>query len=434
MTSLPATLDLSARDLDPSRDFAQHLDSIDPFARFRERFACPRRPDGSRVAYFAGNSLGLMPLEARRLVNEELDDWAALAVEGHLAARRPWLPYHEALSAPGARLLGATPDEVVMMNTLTVNLHLMMVSFYRPSGRRRLVLMEEGAFPSDTYAIESHVASRGLDPAATVVKVAPRPGESLLRTEEILAAIERRAEELALVLMGGVGFVTGQRLDMPAITRAAHDAGALCGWDLAHAVGNIPLFLHDWGVDFAVWCSYKYLNSGPGAVAGAFVHERHGANASLPRYAGWWGNEPSTRFRMEPRFEPRRGAHGWQLSNPPILSMAPLIASLAIFDEAGGVAALRRKSRVLTAYLEFLLRERGALADSIEIVTPADAESRGCQLSLRVRGRHAADRQRELAAGGFWLDHRPPDILRAAPTPLYNTFEEVWRLAEMLTA
>ncbi|MBM4113759.1 MAG: kynureninase [Phycisphaerae bacterium] len=440
MSTTPATLDLSAKDLDPSRDFARHLDSIDSLVGFRDRFACPVDRDGSRIAYFAGNSLGLMPLDARRLVNEELDDWASMAVEGHLSSRRPWLPYHESLSAPGARLVGATPDEVVMMNTLTVNLHLMMVSFYRPSGRRRLLLMEEGAFPSDRYAIESHVSSRGLDPATTIVRVAPHKGESLLRLEDTLAAIERHADELALVLMGGVGFVTGQRLEMPEITGAAQRAGAICGWDLAHAVGNIPLSLHDWNADFAVWCSYKYLNSGPGAVAGAFVHERHGANAALPRYAGWWGNDPATRFRMEPQFVPRAGAHGWQLSNPPILSMAPLIASLAIFDEAGGMTALRSKSRVLTAYLEFLLRERGASGDAasrasrapIEVVTPADVESRGCQLSLRVRGADAASRQRELAERGFWLDHRPPDVLRAAPTPLYNSFDEVWRLAEAL--
>jgi len=429
MTSLPATLDLSARDLDPSRDFARHLDSIDPFAHFRERFACPRRPDGSRVSYFTGNSLGLMPLAARTLVTEELDDWAALGVEGHLESRRPWLRYHEALAAPGARLVGAHPDEVVMMNTLTVNLHLMMVSFFRPNGRRSRVLMEAGAFPSDTYAIESHVATRGLDPRDAVIKVAPREGESLLRTEDIVAVIERHADELALVLLGGVGFVTGQRLDIPTITRAAQRVGAICGWDLAHAAGNVPLSLHDWNVDFACWCSYKYLNSGPGAVAGAFVHRRHAQETARPRYAGWWGNDPETRFRMGDRFVARASADGWQLSNPPIFSMAPLIASLAIFDEAGGVAALRAKSRILTGYLDFLLRERAPRG--VSVITPTDVESRGCQLSLRVQG-DAAERQRELASRGFWLDKREPDILRAAPTPLYNTFDEVWRFAEGL--
>jgi len=429
MTSLPVSLDLAANDLDPSRDFARHLDSIDPFARFRSRFACPRRPDGSRVAYLTGNSLGLMPLEARALVTEELDDWSTFAVEGHMESRRPWLRYHEALAEPGARLVGAHADEVVMMNTLTVNLHLMMVSFYRPSGRRTRVLMESGAFPSDTYAIESHVASRGLDPGTTVVKVAPRPGESLLRTEEIVAAIERQGDELALVLLGGVGFVTGQRLDMPTITRAAQRVGAICGWDLAHGAGNIPLSLHEWGVDFACWCSYKYLNAGPGAVAGAFVHRRHAQNTALPRYAGWWGNDPETRFRMGSEFVARASADGWQLSNPPILSMAPLIASLAIFDEAGGVAALRAKSRVLTGYLEFLIRERAPR--DVAVIAPSDVESRGCQLSLRVHG-DAADRQRDLASRGFWLDKREPDILRAAPVPLYNSFEEVWRFVDAL--
>lgn len=431
MTSLPASLDLAARDLDASRDFARHLDAIDPFATFRGRFACPRRPDGSRVAYFTGNSLGLMPLEARTLVAEQLEDWAALGVEGHLEARRPWLRYHEALAEPGARLVGAHPDEVVMMNTLTVNLHLMMVSFYRPSGRRTRVLMETGAFPSDTYAIESHVQTRGLDARDAVIKAAPRSGEALLRTEDIIGLIERHGDELALVLLGGVGFSTGQWLDMPAITRAAQRVGAICGWDLAHAAGNVPLSLHDWGVDFACWCSYKYLNAGPGAVAGAFVHRRHAQNTALPRYAGWWGNDPDTRFRMGPEFVARPSADGWQLSNPPILSMAPLVASLAIFDDAGGVAALRQKSRVLTGYFDFLLRERAPR--DVSVITPADVESRGCQLSLRVAG-DAGDRQRDLAERGFWLDKREPDVLRAAPVPLYNTFDEVWRLVDALAA
>jgi len=431
MTSLPDTLDLAARDLDVSRDFAMHLDSIDPFALFRGRFACPRRDDGSRVAYFTGNSLGLMPIEARTLVMEELDDWAALGVEGHLDSRRPWLRYHEALAEPGARLVGAHADEVVMMNTLTVNLHLLMVSFYRPSGRRRRVLMEAGAFPSDTYAIDSHVATRGLDPRETVTRCSPRPGEPLLRTEDIIETIDRLGDELALVLMGGVGFTSGQRLDMPAITRAAQRVGAVCGWDLAHAAGNVPLSLHAWNVDFAAWCSYKYLNSGPGAVAGAFVHRRHAQNISLPRFAGWWGNDPDTRFRMGTEFVARPSADGWQLSNPPILSMAPLIASLAIFDEAGGVAVLRQKSRVLTGYLDFLLHERAPRG--VRVITPRDAESRGCQLSLRVEG-DAADRQSDLASRGFWLDKREPDILRAAPVPLYNTFDEVWRLVDALAA
>lgn len=431
MTPLPATLDLAARDFDVSHDFARHLDSIDPFAHLRGRFACPRQSDGSRVGYFTGNSLGLMPMEARTLVAEELDDWASLGVEGHLESRRPWLRYHESLAEPGARLVGGHPEEVVMMNTLTVNLHLMMVSFYRPSGRRTKVLMESNAFPSDTYAIESHVGTRGLDAATTVIKVSPQPGEALLRTEEILTTIERLGDELALVLLGGVGFTTGQWLDMPTITRAAQRVGAICGWDLAHAAGNVPLSLHEWGVDFACWCSYKYLNSGPGAVAGAFVHRRHAANTALPRYAGWWGNDPDTRFRMGSEFQARGSADGWQLSNPPILSMAPLVASLAIFDEAGGVAALRSKSRILTGYFDYLLRERAPRG--VSLITPADSEARGCQLSLRVQG-DAADRQRELASRGFWLDKREPDILRAAPVPLYNTFDEVWRLVDALAA
>ncbi|MBX3356363.1 MAG: kynureninase [Phycisphaeraceae bacterium] len=431
MTTMPASLDIAARDFEVSRDFARHMDSIDPFASMRGRFACPRRPDGSRVAYFTGNSLGLMPVDARSLVTEVLEDWAELGVEGHLEGRRPWLRYHEALAEPGARLVGGHADEVVMMNTLTVNLHLMMVSFYRPAGPRTKVLMEASAFPSDHYAIETHVASRGLDPARTVVKLTPRQGEVLLRTEDIVAEIERLGDSLALVLLGGVGFTTGQWFDIPAITRQTQRVGAVAGWDLAHAVGNVPLQLHEWGVDFACWCSYKYLNSGPGAVAGAFIHRRHAQNTTLPRYAGWWGNDPDTRFRMESEFVARPSADGWQLSNPPILSMAPVIASLALFDEAGGVAALRGKSRVLTGYFDYLLRERAPRG--VTVITPADAEARGCQLSLRVQG-DAADRQRDLADRGFWLDKREPDILRAAPVPLYNSFEEVWRLVDALAA
>lgn len=431
MSTTPATLDLSAKDLDPSRDFARHLDSIDSLVGFRDRFACPVDRDGSRIAYFAGNSLGLMPLDARRLVNEELDDWASMAVEGHLSSRRPWLPYHESLSAPGARLVGATPDEVVMMNTLTVNLHLMMVSFYRPSGRRRLLLMEEGAFPSDRYAIESHVSSRGLDPATTIVRVAPHKGESLLRLEDTLAAIERHADELALVLMGGVGFVTGQRLEMPEITGAAQRAGAICGWDLAHAVGNIPLSLHDWNADFAVWCSYKYLNSGPGSVSGAFIHERHLDDPDIPRLAGWWSNRPETRFRMDPILDPWTTAEAWSVSCSPVFIMSPALTSLRIFDEIG-MERLHARSLELTAYL-FALIDIAARDVDIQVITPREPDRHGAQVSIRVPVEPFALIESMYSTHGVLGDARNPDVIRLTPAPLYNTFEDVWRGVDALS-
>ena len=313
-----------------------------------------------------------------------------------------------------------------MMNGLTVNLHLMMETFHRPAGERRKILIEDGAFPSDAYAVESRVKARGLDPADAIVRVAPRDGETLLRTEDVVATIEREAGTLALVLLPGVQYYTGQLLDISAITAAAHDAGAIAGWDLAHAAGNVPLSLHDWDVDFAVWCSYKYLNAGPGAIAGCFVHERHGKDLSLPRLAGWWGNDPETRFRMDEArtFTPRAGADGWQLSNPPILAMAPLRESLAIFDEAG-MEPLRRKSIVLTAYLEWLLAR--AASPRFDVITPQDSEQRGCQLSLRARHGLSA-----LDGGEIVVDRRPPDVIRVAPVPLYNTFHEVWRAAKLI--
>jgi kynureninase len=316
------------------------------------------------------------------------------------------------------------------MNGLTVNLHLMMETFYRPDGVRWKILVEDGAFPSDAYAVDSRVRGRGLDPAQALVRVAPRPGEAWLRTDDVVAAIEREGAALALVLLPGVQYYTGQLLDVPAITAAAHAAGAVAGWDLAHAAGNVPLSLHDWDVDFAVWCSYKYLNAGPGAVAGCFVHERHGANPALHRLAGWWGNDPGTRFRMdvERTFTPRAGADGWQISNPPILAMAPLKESLAIFDEAG-MDALRRKSVVLTGYLEWLLRRAGQ--PRFEVITPADSDARGCQLSLRALDR-SGDALRSTEGGEVIVDRRPPDVLRVAPVPLYNTFHEVWRAARWI--
>jgi kynureninase len=412
-----------------SEDFAKRLDERDPLARFRERFAFPTR-HGEPVVYFNGNSLGLMPLAARELVAGELDDWAALAVDGHFSGKTPWFSYHEALRLPYARLVGAEPVEVVAMNGLTVNLHLMMATFFRPIAGRDKILIEDGAFPSDTYAAQTQLGLHGIDPAKSLIRAAPRSGEALLRTDDLIELIERRGGEIALVLLPGVQYYTGQLLDIAAVTKAARRQGCVVGWDLAHAVGNVPLQLHDWDVDFAAWCSYKYLNGGPGAVAGCFVHERHGRNATLPRMGGWWGNDPATRFRMHEQrdFVPRDGADGWQLSNPPILAMAPLRASLAIFDEAG-VEALRQKSVVLTGYLHWLLDQESR--GRFELITPENPSERGCQLSIRILER-PVETLRAIEAFGVVGDFRPPDVVRVAPVPLYNTFHEVWRVAGML--
>jgi len=414
---------------DATEEFARRLDERDPLAPFRDRFALPARA-GVPVLYFNGNSLGLMPKAAREFVADELNDWAALAVDAHFAGKTPWFSYHETLREPSARLVGALADEVVMMNGLTVNLHLMMATFFRPEGSRRKILIEDGAFPSDTYAAQTQLVLHGIDPGDGLIRVAPRSGETLLRTEDLVALIERRGSEIAVVLLPGVQYYTGQFLDIAAVTKAARRQGCVAGWDLAHAAGNVPLKLHDWDVDFAAWCSYKYLNAGPGAIAGCFVHERHARDQALPRMGGWWGNDPATRFRMHEQrdFVPRAGADGWQLSNPPILAMAPLRASLAIFDEAG-MDALRRKSVVLTGYLEWLLDQ--APHQRFEVITPNNSGERGCQLSLRILDR-PAETLRELEALGVIGDFRPPDVVRVAPVPLYNTFHEVWRFVHLL--
>jgi kynureninase len=414
---------------DAAEDFAHRLDERDPLAHFRERFAFPERR-GAPVLYVNGNSLGLMPKAARALVGDELDDWATLAVDAHLLGKTPWLNYHEVLRDPGARLVGGHPSEVVMMNGLTVNLHLMLATFFRPVGARDKILIEDGAFPSDIYATQTQLALHGVDPAEGLIRVAPRSGETLLRTEDLVEVIERRGSEIAVVLLPGVQYYTGQFLNIAEITTAAHRSGCIAGWDLAHAAGNVPLKLHDWDVDFAVWCSYKYLNAGPGAIAGCFVHERHGHDAKIARLGGWWGNDPATRFRMREQrdFVPRSGADGWQISNPPILAMAPLRASFALFDEAG-MEALRRKSVVLTGYLEWLLDRSGP--KRFHVITPRSPDERGCQLSLRVLDRPAETLQ-AIEAGGVVCDFRPPDVVRVAPVPLYNTFHEVWRLAQVL--
>ena len=414
---------------EPSFDFAQKLDQEDPLRSFREKFVFPQH-NGEPVLYFCGNSLGLQPIAVRDAVNAELDHWGEHAVEGHFRGEKPWMYYHKFLTEATARLVGALPHEVVVMNTLSVNLHLMMVSFYRPSGKRYKIIMEAGAFPSDQYAVESQVRFHGFEPADAIVEVAPREGEETLRTADILETISRHGNETALVLFSGVQYYTGQFFDLKAITEAAHRAGAYAGFDLAHTAGNLPLELHEWGPDFAVWCSYKYLNSGPGGPSGVFVHERHANSPELPRFAGWWGHDEDSRFRMEKGFRPMHGAAGWQLSNAQILSFAAHLASLNLFDEAG-MNRLRVKSLLLTAYLEYTLtsaRDRGL---DFRIITPNESNSRGCQLSLLTgpEGRALFDR---LTAQGVVTDWREPNVIRFAPVPFYNSFTDIWKLGKLL--
>ncbi len=396
---------------------------------FRDRFHLPSKADGQPLIYFCGNSLGLQPRRTAELVNEELEDWQRLGVAGHVEARRPWMPYHEQLAAPLARLVGAEPLEVVAMNTLSVNLHLMMVSFFRPRGPRRRVVIERGAFPSDRHAVVSQLLFHGLDPQRDLIELAPRAGENSLREEDIEELLQRDGEHIALVLLPGVQYYTGQFLDIARLTRAAQAQGCRVGVDLAHAVGNLPLKLHEWGPDFAVWCHYKYCNAGPGAVGGCFVHNRHAHNFELPRFSGWWGHDRATRFKMGPEFVPQPGAEGWQLSNPPILALAPLIASMELFDEAG-IDALREQSLQLTGELERLIDER--LGEHIEIITPREPSRRGCQLSLRLRGSGGRPLFDRISAAGVVCDWREPGVIRVAPAPLYNTMDEVREFVDLI--
>src|SRR5436309_5546572 len=411
--------------------FAQQLDAEDPLRSFRDRFHLPVGANDEPLIYFAGNSLGLMPKSAKQIVEQELEDWAKLGLDAHLNAKTPWYSYHEKLREPAARLVGAQPIEVICMNSLTVNLHLMMATFYRPTKSRFKILMEDPAFPSDTYAIKTQIVHHGFEPKEALLLARPRKGELTVCTEEILDLIEKHTDELAVVLIGGVNFFTGQLFDIPTITAAAQKHGIAVGVDLAHAIGNVPLSLHDWNVDFAVWCSYKYLNAGPGAVAGAFVHERHATNTKLLRLAGWFGNDPNTRFRMhlDPEFVPVASADGWQISNPSIFSMAPLRASLAVFDDGGGMEPLRAKSIRVTGYLEFLLTDIGS--KKFTLITPREPDARGCQLSILAH-EHPKELFNELQAADVKCDFREPNIIRVAPTPLYNTFHEVWRFAKIL--
>ncbi len=413
--------------VEQDRSFAESADAGDKLARFRQQFFLPAGPDGDDGIYLTGNSLGLQPKTVRSYVEQELKDWETLGVEGHLHAKNPWLPYHEFLTKQMAGVVGALPIETVVMNSLTVNLHLLMVSFYRPTSERYKIVIEKGAFPSDQYAVESHIRFHGYDVSDALIELTPKAGETTLQTADIIETIEREGS-IALVMLGGVNYYTGQAFDMPAITAAGHKAGAVVGFDLAHAAGNIELRLHDWDVDFAAWCSYKYLNAGPGAVGGAFVHQRHITSFDLPRFAGWWGHDKETRFLMGPEFKPMVGAEGWQISNPPILQMAALRASLEIFAEAG-MPALAYKSRKLTGYLESLLDEIGD--ERIAVITPRDPGQRGCQLSIQVKGGDRSLHER-LVSEGVFADWREPDVIRVAPVPLYSSFQDVHRFVRIL--
>ena len=411
-------------------EFAATMDARDPLARFRERFYLPQTKDGGECIYLCGHSLGLQPKTARSYIEQELQDWAQLGVEGHFHAKHPWMTYHRLLTEQTAALVGAEPGEVVVMNSLTVNLHLMMASFYRPTPRRHKILIERAAFPSDQYAVKSQIRFHKFDPEESLIELTPREGESCMREEDVESVIEREGDSIALILLGGVNYATGQTFDMPGITNAGHKKGCVVAFDLAHAAGNVPLHLHDWGPDFAAWCSYKYLNGGPGCVAGCFVHDRHSHAWDLPRFAGWWGHDEKARFQMGPEFHPMLGAEGWQLSNPPILALAPLRASMEVFSEAG-MERLRAKSVSLTAYMEFLLREQAS--PKFSIITPSEEWRRGAQLSIRLpqQGRDLCDR---LAAEGVIGDWREPDTYRVAAVPLYNSYQDVYRFVQRFVA
>ena len=411
--------------------FAANLDATDELKDYRNRFHIPSA-NGKSLIYFCGNSLGLQPKSTRAYLEQELTDWQNLGVEGHLHAKNPWLYYHHFLTDATARLVGAKPIEVVVMNSLTVNLNLLMISFYSPTAKRNKIMMEYMAFPSDQYAVENQVKFHGYNPNDAIIELMPREGENCIRTTDILAKIDEHKDELALIMIGGVNYYTGQLFDMATITSHAKNCSSdiVVGYDLAHATGNVKMQLHDWGVDFATWCSYKYLNSGPGGTSGVFVHEKHAENNLLPRLSGWWGNDESTRFKMQKGFIPQQGAAGWQMSNAQVLSMAAHRASLAIFDEVG-MDKLIAKSKLLTGYLEFLLLN-GKRKD-FKIITPEDVAQRGCQLSIVMNenGKKTFD---ALTQNGVIADWREPDVIRVAPVPLYNTFEDVYRFAEIFHA
>ena len=411
-------------------EYAKQQDTNDPLKNYREKFYFPMM-HGRETVYFTGNSLGLQPKATQDYVLNELEDWAVYGVEGHFHARNPWMPYHEQFAIPLSKIVGAKPEEVVAMNQLTVNLHLLLVSFYRPTKTRYKILCEAKAFPSDQYALESQVKFHGLDPEDAIIEVFPREGEVCIRHEDVLAAIEKNKDSIATILIGGVNYYNGQVFDMKGITEAGHKAGALVGFDLAHAAGNIKLELHDWDVDFACWCSYKYMNSGPGGVSGVFINERHLNKPDLIRFAGWWGHDKDSRFKMEKGFIPMSTAEAWQMSNAPVLSMAAHKASIDIFDEVG-MDALVAKAEKLTGYLEFIVDDINTSLDKkLEIITPRDKKQRGCQLSIVAHGR-GKELFNKLSEAGIISDWREPNVIRCAPVPLYNSFEDVFRFGKIL--
>jgi kynureninase len=414
-----------------TREFAKILDKQNELKHFRSQYLVPKYED-REVIYFTGNSLGLQPKRANEYVMREMDEWARLGGEGHTHAQIPWIPYGEIFPAQLSGIIGCKESEVVVMNSLTVNLHLMMVSFYKPTKDRFKIIMEYKSFPSDQYAVESQVRFHGFDPAEAIIEVKPREGDDVIRHEDIINTIKEHGDTVAMVLFGGVNYYTGQVFDMPAITETAHHVGAIAGFDLAHCVGNIELKMHDWEVDFACWCTYKYLNSGPGAIAGAFIHERHIADKSLDRFAGWWGYKKDTRFLMDPGFDPIPTAEGWQLSNAPILLMAVHKAALDVFEEAG-MAKIASKGKELSAYLIYLLKDLSARIPGagIRIITPENETERGCQVSFAIKdkGKQVFETLMQQGVSAGW---REPEVIRVAPVPMYNTFEEVWSFVKMI--
>jgi kynureninase len=416
------------KDFQNTKEFADALDAQDPLRDFRGQFLFPVH-EGTECVYFTGNSLGLQPRATKSYIEQELDDWARFGVEGHFMARHPWLSYHELLTGQMAQIVGALPEETVMMNQLTVNLHLLMVSFYRPTAQRYHIICEGKAFPSDQYALQSQVKFHGYDPDTAIIEVYPREGEFHIREEDLYNAIQQYSDSLAMVLIGGVNYFTGQVFDMKGITAAAHKAGAVAGFDLAHAAGNVNLELHEWGVDFAAWCSYKYLNSGPGGVAGAFVHERHLKNTDLPMFAGWWGHDKNTRFLMDSKFIPMLTAERWQLSNAPVLSMAACRASLDIFSEAG-MDALVQKSHRLMEFFDSVIAEVNARKNNcLQVITPKT--NRGCQVSIVAHG-YGKKLYSDLIRNGVIPDWREPNVIRCAAVPLYNSFGDIYRFGQIL--
>lgn len=413
-------------------DFARQMDSQDPLRSYRSRFHIPTFDDKEAI-YLCGNSLGLQAKGVRTFIDEILTDWQNLGVEGHMHARHPWMTFHHLFNRQAAGIVGAKPAEVVLMNTLTVNLHLMMVSFFKPTDKRFKIMVEGQLFPSDHYAVESQLRFHGYDPDEGIIEINPDKGSHTISTNQILDAIEKHKDQLSLILFGGVNYYSGQLFDMEAITAAGHEAGAMVGFDLAHAAGNVPLKLHHWGVDFAVWCTYKYLNAGPGAVGGVFVHEKHGKNPGVNRFAGWWGYREDTRFDMKKGFLPMEGAAGWQCSNAPVMNMAAHKISLNIFEEAG-MQNIREKSKLLTGYLEFILKECAKEKGlGFQIITPADPEQRGSQLSV-LTDENGPKIFEKLKKNGIIADWRKPNVIRLSPTPLYNTFEDIYRVGEIISS